>query len=82
MKRIIEHRSVIKSSYRSIYIISPNCVPVSVPDFKVKKPTIGLEFMIRGRQGKRSYRLPKEGSYLGLGNLGQQGLLRVLLANL
>ena len=34
------------------YVIRTNCVLVSVLDFKVKTPTIGLEFTIRGRQGK------------------------------
>ena len=34
------------------YVIRTNCVLVSVLDFKVKTPTIGLEFIIRGRQGK------------------------------
>ena len=34
------------------YVIRTNCVLVSVLDFKVKTPTIGLAFIIRGRQGK------------------------------
>ena len=33
-------------------VIRTNCVLVSVFGFKGKTPTIGLEFTIRGRQGK------------------------------
>ena len=52
MERIVGHQSVIESSYESTMSIRTNRVLVSVLDFKVKTPTIGLEFIIRGRQGK------------------------------
>ena len=41
-----------KEFLRVNYVIRTNRVLVSVLDFKVKTPTIGLEFIIRGRQGK------------------------------
>ena len=41
-----------KEFLRVNYVIRTNCVLVSVLDFKVKTPTIGLEFTNRGRQGK------------------------------
>ena len=41
-----------KEFLRVNYVIRANRVLVGVLDFKVKTPTIGLEFIIRGRQGK------------------------------
>ena len=41
-----------KEFLRVNYVIRTNRVLVSVLDFKVKTPTIGLKFTIRGRQGK------------------------------
>jgi hypothetical protein len=41
-----------KEFLRVNYVIRTNCVLVSVLDFKVKTPTIGLELVIRGREGK------------------------------
>ena len=41
-----------KEFLRVNYVIRTNRVLVSVLDFKVKTPTIGLEFTIIGRQGK------------------------------
>ena len=41
-----------KEFLRVNYVIRTNRVLVSMLDFKEKTPTIGLEFIIRGRQGK------------------------------